>query len=750
MRADVLPLLALELDTNKNPTGRRLVNDADLTAAGETLNTVTLPDEGVHDDVPESAGATLVVVYQDPSATAPLRRIVVFDGGHILARGETTNERVRGFYQAVHTSAGRSQLTHILASTDYDINNSRPTVSFNNVPIPGSTINFGHVDNDHRAWLTQTLDVTAQMANVGVEGETGEQFTTSITRPANDANSCITEVATIFSTTVTDVDEDGLLDIVEDPSPFRVTKLRDPNGQVLPQLQLMGARVGQKDLFVEVTAMRTDAATTYGSANAPFNSDKGQISVVTPPHNHMPTPSVLQMAGDALGRAGIRAHFDVGPPSVYRNASDAKSIVADAYLIGAGVGDGDSGDSTLARGGESFLERRCDPATEPWCQFPDFPGTVDWKLQYQQLRDAWVRDDGGELDQAGLVNCATRAGSVAPCRRRFDANRNHIFRTVLFSHARGMSRSPFPCVPNGVASPTTAQLTAASVLNSLGNCASGTSRNPQFHVPQRSSGVSDLPGQSAMVSLGLSKDGLGTEFFQASTLLHEIGHLLDLWHGGGKPVFTPVQQSGKQRMQVYIPPNCGTVQSSMSYLYQLQGLIDSGGTPHIDYSGTTLGIKPDGVTNEASLDDGFLYGSPRYRTAFYAPLVPGSRAAVLGAPAAAKHCDGSPLLVQLNAAGVPVLGPNGQPIYLETPMARLETDTVPDVGFPIDWAGDGSVAEAGRPQDINFDGSLTTALKGANDLATLRVNQIGGSQNAAGVSSGIAYAGGIAYGGGSA
>ncbi|MFN7980727.1 MAG: hypothetical protein U0Q11_02625 [Vicinamibacterales bacterium] len=616
MRADVLPLLALELDTAGNPTGRRLVNDADLTAAGEALNTVTLPEQGKEDDVPESAGATLIVVYQDPSPTAALRRIVVFDGGHILARGETTVERVRGYYQTLHTPESRSQLTHILSSSDYGkLSGPRPFVSFNGLPIPFSTIDFGHTDNDHRAWMAQTLDVSLLTALVPPTGEAGEQFAASITRPYGDEKSCLTEVATVFSTTVKDSDNDGLLDIVEDPSPFRVTKLRDPNGQALPQLQLMGAKVGQKDVFVEVTAMRSDSALTYGSTNAPFNPDKGEISVVTPAHNHLPSPRVLKQVGDALGRAGISAHFDVGPPSAYRARFNSAQD-ADAYLVGSGVGDGNLADESLARGGESIVERPCNPASEPWCQFPDFPGTVDWKLQYQQLRDAWVSDAGAELTTTGLQDCATRSGSATPCRRRFDPNRNNIFRTVLFSHARGMSRSPFPCVPSGVSNPTTAQLIAASNLNATGNCGTGTTRNPQFHVPQRSSGVSDLPGQSAMVSLGLSKDGLGTEFFQASTLLHEVGHLLNLWHGGGQPTFTPVQVNNKRRMSVFIPPNCGVVQSTMSYLYQLNGLVDAAGVPHIDYSSTVLGVSANGTTSETNLSDGFLYGNPKLPHSF--------------------------------------------------------------------------------------------------------------------------------------
>ncbi|MGH9201938.1 MAG: hypothetical protein ACRD2A_11965, partial [Vicinamibacterales bacterium] len=79
-RADVLRFLPIRLDKDDNPTGKRLVNSSDLTAHGLPPHTVTLPVRQGN-QIPEGAGASLVVVYGHPSQ--PLRKIVFYDGIHI-------------------------------------------------------------------------------------------------------------------------------------------------------------------------------------------------------------------------------------------------------------------------------------------------------------------------------------------------------------------------------------------------------------------------------------------------------------------------------------------------------------------------------------------------------------------------------------------------------------------------------------------------------------------------------------------
>ena len=84
-----------------------------------------------------------------------------------------------------------------------------------------------------------------------------------------------------------------------------------------------------------------------------------------------------------------------------------------------------------------------------------------------------------------------RAGT--DCRQRFDTNRRDLFHYLLYAHARGMPKSTDPA-------------------------------SPDFHVPRSSSGISDLPGGDGMVTLGLWDNFVGTDFVQASTTMHELGH----------------------------------------------------------------------------------------------------------------------------------------------------------------------------------------------------------------------------------
>ena len=105
-RGDVLRFLPVKVDSAGKPTGKRLVNSADLAAQGLDAHTVTLP---VRDGnaVPETAGASLVVVYRDPNPNAPLKKVVIYDGNVTKPNLNTAlGSTMKGFYgSSVNKSA---------------------------------------------------------------------------------------------------------------------------------------------------------------------------------------------------------------------------------------------------------------------------------------------------------------------------------------------------------------------------------------------------------------------------------------------------------------------------------------------------------------------------------------------------------------------------------------------------------------------------------------------------------------------
>ncbi|MFO7695150.1 MAG: Ig-like domain-containing protein, partial [Vicinamibacterales bacterium] len=420
----------------------------------------------------------------------------------------------------------------------------------------------------------------------------------------------------------------------------------------------------QKDLFVEIGYMKTDAETAFGGVSKPA-------------HSHLPSPAVLRLVGDAFRDAPtgtIRVHFDVG--NAYPSGE------ADPYII-RGPG--------LARGGEAIDEMItvCAPgATDPpWvCQFSTYPGTVGWKSGFRFLRDeVLVAPEGQDCDAPGSA-----------CELRFDRNRKDMFRYALFAHAIGLPRAELPCLdeagaavpPNGV----------------TGRCDAPLRANPDFHVPRTNTGVGDFPGGDVMVTLGgfADHEGLpvGTPFMQASTLMHELGHNMERRHGGEA-----------------FEPNCKpTYLSVMNYLYQLRGLLDDRGVPHLNFSGSSFAGS---LIDESFLADGLLGGLP-YRIGWYAPLT-GSFLEGRGNPAL-RHCDGSDLLRDLNGAPT------------EVPMVRIDARTAAGA---IDWNANGSLTDSAFTLDVNFngrlDGSPNPPLGGSDDWSNILLNQMGVRRNTGGV-----------------
>jgi hypothetical protein len=686
-RADVLRFLPMQVDKNDKPTGKRLVNDSDLAARGLPPHTVTLPVR-TGNEIPESAGASLFVVYRD--STQPLRKIVMYDGIFIKpALNVDMVQSLQGFYRS---SADKSaQITHIVASGQPNMNDR---ISFNNELLATNPFVAGSASQ--RAWANPTYDVTSLMNPGSSSGLYGETVTTKVHhQPGTGGNDCLTWGAVVFSTAVADVDHDGLPDGLEDA--FGV--LKDPDDTELPNLKAMGAGSDQRDIFIEANAMRADPGTSYGSPEAPFSSTQ-VTRTDSVGHHHLPTPEVLKMVGDVYAAKGIRPHFDVGNVADYHSlgvvphtdwVDDYTSTEADHYLVGNGVG---SNATTLATGGEFVKERACNPLT-PGCQFPAYPGTVSWKLGLQVIRDQPVGDGGQEIssDPADANYFDWSAGTQ---RKRFDPARGDLFHYVLYAHARGRAKS-LPCLVSGHPAPYDVSGTSC------------TTNNPdfeplQYHAPSSTSGIADLPGGDVLITLGLWDEFVGRPFVRASTTLHELGHNAGLWHGGAPPIWG----SKPLNTATYFEPNCKPNHlSSMSYLFQVHGLFDDDDNMRLDYSGTAyLGL------DEAALTEGSLlpaFPPPAYRPAWFAPA--GSAlATMLGVPTATRFCNGGKF--------DPAAPPNPM-------MARVVSESAV---APVDWNGNGIIDPDWISQDVNFDGVQTSApklLNGFDDWSSIRLDQTG-------------------------
>jgi hypothetical protein len=635
-RADVLSLL----DSDAN--GRRVINHA---------YPVDLPDSSDF----RTLGASLVVIYRNPDPAASLNSIVIYDGTFVKQQSATFAQRIEGFYDPASV---QGKVTYIAGSAQ---GNLRERLSG---PFTQQTNAFAATSGN--AWDNVTL-TTNSLAGATYFDTQIAPYTTGILGSLQ--NDCVAVGSVIFRSAVNDADLDGLLDRWE--SSTNASPIYDPRGVALPPLADMGALPGRKDIFIEVGAMQAAAGTTYGSTEFPLSKTVESVTDAFG-HIHMPTPVALKDLGDTFLAKNILLHFDVGDPATYHSLvspglplgepNPFASLAADNYIVGAG---GLSGSNpALARGGELFDETACEPGLVDHdnnsstpdvivdCQYPEFPGTVSWKDGFMLYKE-----------------------------QAFDAARKDVFRYGFYAHAKASPKSLLPCLGDAG---------AQAGLNASGDCFSGEP-NALFHVPAGVSGSGEYPGGDFLITLGLWDNikFVGTDFAVAGTSMHEIGHTLDLGHGGEAL------------------PNCKpNYLSVMNYLFQLNGLMDANGDAHLGYSELDLLD-----INENSATDGYNVPGP-YRTSWYRPVA-------LDHPNAPKrYCNGLTI-------------PDGAP-------KSIRADG--NVGVNIDWDLDGT--NDSGPQDVNFDGEPdavpggTTTLTGYDDWSNLRLNQLGSSRGFGGQSIG--------------
>src|SRR5262245_13889539 len=177
-RADVLRYL-------KAPGSDEIATDITvrLRDGGSTGNGNTLTE-----------GASLVLVYRHPSLS--FKSIVIYDGTNIMdAQHNSMSLDIKGFYQA---SAGAAKITHIVGNGDQ---NHSEILSFNGTELERNPF--------QTRWENKTYDVSTRMGSV-----VGSVNTT--VSPDGAIFDCVSWGAVVFSTTVLDTDEDGLLDRSEE------------------------------------------------------------------------------------------------------------------------------------------------------------------------------------------------------------------------------------------------------------------------------------------------------------------------------------------------------------------------------------------------------------------------------------------------------------------------------------------------------------------------------------------------------
>ncbi|HUB50643.1 MAG TPA: choice-of-anchor D domain-containing protein [Terracidiphilus sp.] len=632
-RADVNDYFQTQLNWN----GERL---------GSGPFAVSLPDTaGTGGGFVITEGATLVEIYRALSPNVPLKSVIIYDGSALPTT--STTQTVQGFYDSAGTFANLTTLGE--AGASYVIGNS-------SVPLAA-----------HSAQYSATLN-------------------------ANNAYTAL-----IFSTAVTNSDNDGILDAWK-AGPAAGSFFAGQPGYVDVKTQswvaLPGAKHGEKDLFVQFDYM---CGNVFTSGTLAGTCD--------------PTQENLYPAADV-------------------NGNDPLAMVTQAFA--------NTGVTLHLVPGNAVQENECtDVAGQPLCEFPGQPGVISWK-DTLELSKQWPRN---------FASCA--AGG--DCTARFPLGQKDSYHYVLFGHslaipawntrfqslisiaannATGLttvvttSRGP-QTLPNGVANIyyCPSRFTISGVIgNSNVNGTYNTSSCPDSQtiilttpgIPTWSypnttlpepdlglasgtvtsiSGYSDLGGADSAVTLALwetdPQQNMATRAqVIAGTMFHEIGHTLGLTHGGlyylgGAGSYVPT-------FDINCKPN---YQSSMNYLFQLSGV---GPNNAVAYSNQTLetltetslglvGNLVDTSSNLATFSTSAWYQSTEPTNSTESP--------------ATLHCDGSPLNT-------------GETGYF-----------VPGTVDPVNpaWLAN---------QNITFDGvepgsTGLPGLVGYNDVANIDLRQVG-------------------------
>jgi hypothetical protein len=427
--------------------------------------------------VPLTEGGSLVVIYSNPSL--PFKGVVIFDGSYTINNNQDSMvQPIDGFYQT--TTSPDAKVTHIVGDGQLNFSenlwfgdgNSASTLLATN-PFVGSAAPQGSNATSGFSWDTLTYNVGA--GGAGLVGPGSGLVTTKVDHTGNPFD-CLSWGAIVFSTTVQDVDQDGLVDLWETAG-YR-DRTRDgwaPIANVIP-LNSMGAVVGQKDLFVEV-----DHHVRY-NANGSLN------------HSEQPTVAMLNMVGAALTKPAdlnlkIHVHFDAGPGIVPPNGTE--------FIIGSNQGPLEGGDAVNERNKAFYCGETADTDK---CAFPGQPGLLRWPKSILEIQHAFkpASDPKYLPGDSNYVK-----GNATNSRQYSTDDRRHWAHYVFAGHQLAMRDPNQTGVQNG-----------------------------QFvgFRARTVSGRSNLPGRISALTTGgwtsISETG------RAGTLLHELAHSMSLTHKG--------------------------------------------------------------------------------------------------------------------------------------------------------------------------------------------------------------------------
>src|SRR5262249_53939761 len=277
-------------------------------------------------------------------------------------------------------------------------NNKFETVSLNGVSLPSLYGNLppfpgyynGSWDNPTWSFPNQNYPPPLKATNPVMANDASA---TTMLTPNSSNSGCVSWGAVIFSTTVQNSDNDGILDVWKQKQGYCDASLNggacsttDPSWVALP-----GATKGKKDLFVELDYM-------CSTVNADGTCD------TTNGYSFYPSANALTMMTNAFSPKGINTHFipgNSGYPAPYSSGAIQEQTCTD----------------TTDASGNPVL-----------CPIVNQPGIVGWKAGFEFLKNQ-------PLNYPDEASCQQALNGS--CIRRFQHGRKDSYHYALFAHALG-------------------------------------------------------------------------------------------------------------------------------------------------------------------------------------------------------------------------------------------------------------------------------------------------------------------------